>query len=108
MDTKLQTLHFVRRYPTKPNTALESKAAFVHLNCIDEQANRVNEAFAFLSRTVNNCKFNHDLLYYNRPVRFIIKCIMKMFPRKSQFLPMKAPQNGRFTKNNNQYNKQTI
>jgi hypothetical protein len=28
---------------------------------------------------------------------------MKMFPRKSQFAPVTAPQNGRFTKNNNQY-----
>jgi hypothetical protein len=26
---------------------------------------------------------------------------MKNFPRKSQFPPMRAPQNGRFTKNNN-------
>jgi hypothetical protein len=26
-----------------------------------------------------------------------------MFPRKSQFAPVRAPQNGRFTKNNNQY-----
>jgi hypothetical protein len=40
---------------TKPNTALESKAAFVHLNCIvHEHAIRVNESFAFLALTVNN------------------------------------------------------
>jgi hypothetical protein len=26
-----------------------------------------------------------------------------MFPRKSQFAPMRAPQNECFTKNNNQY-----
>jgi hypothetical protein len=28
---------------------------------------------------------------------------MKMFPRKSQFSPIRAPQNGRFTKNYNKY-----
>jgi hypothetical protein len=38
------------------------------------------------------------------------KCSMKMFPRKSQFSPMRALQNGRFTNNNksirNAYNKE--
>ncbi|KAH0811735.1 hypothetical protein GEV33_011056 [Tenebrio molitor] len=55
----LQT-HFLRRYPTKPNTTLESKAAFVHLNCIvhllrfvDEHAIRVNESIAFLTLTAD-------------------------------------------------------
>jgi hypothetical protein len=33
LNTKLQT-HFLKRYQTKPNTALEVKAAFVHLDCI--------------------------------------------------------------------------
>jgi hypothetical protein len=33
LNTNLQT-HFLRRYRTKQNTTLESKAAFVHLNCI--------------------------------------------------------------------------
>jgi hypothetical protein len=28
---------------------------------------------------------------------------VKMFPKKSQFPPMMTPENGRFTKNNNQY-----
>jgi hypothetical protein len=37
----------------------------------------------------------HDLLYYNRIVH--LKCIMKMFLRKSQFPPLRASQNGRFT-----------
>jgi hypothetical protein len=36
-NTKLQT-HFLITYQTKPNTALESKAAFVHLNCIVHSA----------------------------------------------------------------------
>jgi hypothetical protein len=38
LNVKLQT-HFPRKYlrfRTKPNTALESKAAFVHLNCIED------------------------------------------------------------------------
>jgi hypothetical protein len=34
LNTKLQTLHFLRTCRTKLNTALESKAAFVQLNCI--------------------------------------------------------------------------
>jgi hypothetical protein len=37
-NTKLQKTHFLRRYRTKPNTALESKASFVHLNCIVRSA----------------------------------------------------------------------
>jgi hypothetical protein len=36
-NTKLQT-YFLKRYRTKSNTALESKAAFVHLNCIVHSA----------------------------------------------------------------------
>jgi hypothetical protein len=31
-----------------------------------------------------------------------------MFPRKSQFLPIKAPQNERFTKSNDKYNTYAI
>jgi hypothetical protein len=58
-NTKLQT-HFLGRYGTKPNTASENKAAFVHLNWI-EDAIRVNESFAFLTFTVNNYLF-HSLL----------------------------------------------
>jgi hypothetical protein len=46
--------YFLRRYRTKPNIALESKATFVHLNSIVEHAIRVNESFAFLTLTVNN------------------------------------------------------
>jgi hypothetical protein len=64
----LQT-HFLRRYPTKPNTTLESKAAFVHLNCIvhllrfvDEHAIRVNESIAFLTLTVNNYEFKEKIV----------------------------------------------
>jgi hypothetical protein len=63
LNIKLQT-HFLRSYVwyrTKSNTALESKAAFVHLNCIAtplrvvaEHAIRVNKSFTFLSRSVNN------------------------------------------------------
>jgi hypothetical protein len=57
MNTKLQT-HFLRRYLTKPYTALETKAAFVHLSCfVEEHAIRVNESFAFVTRTVNNYSF---------------------------------------------------
>jgi hypothetical protein len=41
--------HFLRRFRTKPNTALESKAAFVHSDPI--HAIRVNESFAFLTLT---------------------------------------------------------
>jgi hypothetical protein len=52
---KLQT-HFPRRHPTKPNTELEIRAAFFHLNCI-AHAIRVSESFAFHTLTVNN--------YYN-------------------------------------------
>jgi hypothetical protein len=56
LNTKLQT-RFPRRYRTKPNTTLESKAAFVHLTFIvheAEHAIRVNESSAYLTLTVNN------------------------------------------------------
>jgi hypothetical protein len=56
--------HFLRRYRTKPNTALKSEAAFVHLICI---AIRVNENFAFLTVTVNNYFTLLSLPLYLRP-----------------------------------------
>jgi hypothetical protein len=63
LKSKLQTLHFLRRYRTKANTVLESKAVFVHLNCIVIScASWTNTQFAWtkampsslVSRTVNN------------------------------------------------------
>jgi hypothetical protein len=88
LNTKLQT-RFLRRYQTKPNTALESKAAFVH-------AIRVNESFAFLTLTVNNYFFSQvtnlsllerhklDLLNqhfdFNRHI-FDISILVKIFIR---------------------------
>jgi hypothetical protein len=56
LNTKFQT-QFLSRYRTKPNTAHENKAAFVHLNCI-EHTIRVNENFTFLTLTLNNCSKN--------------------------------------------------
>jgi hypothetical protein len=57
LNTKLQT-----QFRKKPNTALESKAAFVHLNSI-VHAIPVNESFAFLTPTVNN--------YFGSPTCFL-------------------------------------
>jgi hypothetical protein len=40
LTTKLR-IHFQRKYRTKQNTALESKAAFVHLNCSNSRERKV-------------------------------------------------------------------
>jgi hypothetical protein len=71
LNTKLQT-HFLSRYVSyrkKPNTALESKAAFVHLKCILHSAAQFAWTKALPSSLVVWITVRHKMIYHRMIIR---------------------------------------